>query len=266
MGCITYAVDGVPLDDPAGRWGLRKGTLVGSGLSVRGVDSIIPGVDGSVAVGYEPLDVPSLMLTMSVYGRDYPDLMRNFGALLMLLAPTGPVTVTRTVDGVVVSQAARGKSTTDPEFHPKRKWLTFTATLRLPGVYWRGRAADWAGSGRVTTLDGSTAPISDALLLIEGPATNPRVSCGDQWVELDLTMADGERALVDCARWSVRVGSDVTFDGGGDIRSGALRTSGGPYLLRLVPRVRATDPTLTCVTVGVSDGSLAVRAAPAYLA
>lgn len=276
MTCITYAVSGVPLDDVDGRWRLLKETSIGAGLTVRTVDVSIPGMDGNVQVGFEPLDAPTIQFRMGVYGQDYESLMCSYGALLPLLAPSSSVTVTKRVGSQTRSIAARGKSTTQPEFHPAGKRLAFTAELRLPGIFWRGRIAPWrvpapasATEYTVTSLDDSTAPVDDALVLIEGPVVNPKVSCGSSWFRLGLTLASGESALVDCAKWTVRAGSGVTFAGGGTVKTGVLTTSGGPYLLRLRPTMVVCDPTVTRVQVALTYDSgspaLSIQAAPAFL-
>lgn len=272
---ITYAIDGVPLDDPNSRWRLLKTTTVGPGLSVRAVDVAIPGMDGNLPAGLEALDAPSQLFRMGVYGRDTAELMLNYGALLPLF--TSGVTVTKTVGGVDRSIAAAGKSTTTPEYFPAGPRLQFTAEMRLPGVFWRGQSATWTvvapASGTtypVTTLDGSTAPVDDALVLIDGPVVNPKLTCGTGWFRLGLTLAAGESALVDCRAWTVRAGSGVTFAGGGTVKTGVLSTSGGPYLLRLRPAMVGTDPTVTQVSVALSfdagTPSLSVQASPAFLA
>ena len=122
----------------------------------------------------------------------------------------------------------------------------------------------------LSILDGSTAPVDDALVLIEGPVTNPKLTCDGAWFRLGLTLAAGESALVDCRAWSVRAGAGVTLAGGGTVRTGVLTTSGGPYLLRLRPSMVGTDPTVTQVQASITADSgtpsLTIQAAPAYLA
>jgi hypothetical protein len=275
---ITYSIAGVPLDDPAGRWKLLSDTLVGSGLSVRAVDQQIPGVDGVVPPVQEQMDAPSLVLQVRIYGSSYAELLANYGALLAVLAPTADVTVTRTVDGVSRTAVGRGKSVTDPDFVPGSRMVTVTATLRLPGVYWRADALLWSKSApasgtayEVTTLANGSAPVDDALILIVGPASSPKVSCGASWAMLNLTLADGEKALIDCRAWTVRRGTGVTLDGGGTLTSGSLITSGSPYLLRLAPAMVGVDPAVTATKVTLtatgmtSSSAIAVRAQPAFL-
>lgn len=280
MGCVTYAVDGVPLDDARGRWRLLKGTTVGLGASVRAVSMTIPGVDGTSSPGVETRDEAALALKLAVRGDSYEEMVANYAGLSMLLAPTSPVEVTRRVGSLEWSQSARGRTIDQPTFSAARKEHTVTATLRLPSVFWRGPVDDWSVSGpssgashEVTTLTGSSGPVDDALILIGGPANQPRVTCGSSWFELGLSLTASQSALVDCATWKVRAGSGVTFSGGGSDRSGTLITSGGPYLLRLVPTVQNFDPTDTAVMVALSAGSgmtsgtkLSIRARPSHLA
>lgn len=260
----TYLVDGVPLDDPDGRWSLLEGTVFSTGSS-RSVSNIaVPGMDGALPGRSSAASMP-LVLKMDALGHTADGLARNLSAISSLLSASS-MTVTRVLGGVESTASAQGESVSVPEYFPSALLARFTATLRLPVAVWRGRVADFAGDGQVTTLDGSTAPIDDALLLIDGPATDPVISCGDAWAKLTLTLGSGDAALIDCKTWTVRAGSGVTFAGGGDVKTGVLTTSGGPYLLRLVPRMVATDPAVTAVTVACSDGDLSVRAAPAWLA
>lgn len=276
MPCVTYAIDGVPLDDRDGRWSLRATTEVGPALSTRAVDNSLPGMDGIMPVGYEPIDSPSQLFKIGVYGNDATEALRNYSAVLMLVV--GEHELTKTVGTHTTRTRMLGKTTTAPEFFPAGHRLTFTAEVRLPEVYWRDDVSDWVNqspvsgiSYRVTTLDGSTGPIDDALVLIEGPSSNPiRVASDDAWFQVSLALPAGQAALVDCRNWTVRVGAGVTFAGGGDVKTGALTTSGGPYLLRLRPSILATDPQMTqvAITPTFASGSpkLSIRAARSFLA
>lgn len=273
----TFLIDGAPLDDPDGRWFLISGTEIASGASLRTVDSTVPGMDGSYGVDYEPVDVPSLVMSLAVTGKDRAEMLARYGALARILAPTGAVTITRVLDGVALTAQARGKSISDPDINLFGPLLKFTATLRLPGVYWRGTPATWSRTGVtsgaeyvVTTLDGSTAPVRDAQILVTGPVTDPKVTCGDSWAQLGLTVAAGDSALIDCVAWSVKVGTGLTFGGSGTTQTGSLTASPGDYLLPLTPRMTATDPMKLQVPIGVEGSgmsgatSLAVRAASAF--
>lgn len=276
---ITYGAADVALDDADGRWSVQSATEIGPGLSTRISATPLPGMDGELATDYEPLDAPTLLIRMRVNGVSDADLMANYRGLLSVLSPTGDLTVTKTVDDVTYQTTARGKSTTAPEYQPAKAapFLFFNATLRLTGVYWRGDLATWSqaapSSGvayTVSTLDGSTAPVDDALILITGPAQSPSIHCLGRQANLNLTLAGGEKALINCATWSVRYGTDVTFGGGGVSKARSLGNDGGPYALRLIPRIQSGDPTDMRVQVAItatamtSATKLQIRVRPAY--
>lgn len=275
---ITYGAADVALDDADGRWSVQSSTEVGPALSARISATPLPGMDGELATDYEPVDTPTLLLRMRVNGTSDADLRANYNGVLSLLYPVGETTLTKTVDGVTYQVAARRKTTTAPEYHPGGHLLFFNATLRMTGVYWRGALATWSqanpASGTaypVTTLDGSTAPIDDALILITGPAQSPSVHCLGKQANLNLTLAGGEKALIGCSDWTVRYGTGVDFGGGGASKGKSLGNDGGPYVLRLIPRIQVSDPTRMRVSVafsatGTSSATkLQIQARPAYV-
>lgn len=273
---IDYAVDGADLHDPLARWDVLASSMVAPGVTVNAVDLTIPGVAGSLPWPGAPQTAPQMTIDLLVRGASQDEMQANYGALAALLY--AGTTLTRTVGTTVTSVGMELQTIATPVFSQSLNVYTTTAVLKLPTVYWRADSQDWTVSNptsgtsyEVITLAGTTAPVVDALLLVTGPAPSPKITCGSSWCQLNLTVASGNKALVDCNAWTVRYGTGVTFAGGGTLQSGRLLTSGGPYVLPLRPGMRDTDPADTRVQVsmtstGMSSATkLQIRAKPAYL-
>lgn len=279
---ITFAIDGAPLDHPLGYWQIESATSTGQPINVRAVNQVVPGFDGVMPVAYETLDVPPQTIVLvvngdGVGGESDVGLQRNINALSGLFQ--NAALLTKTVDGVSRTAVVRLGSLTAPEYSPDAS-ARITAVLRLPKVYWRGPTGDYSrvhpplgGVNRVTTLDGSSGPVDDALILITGPITNPRVTDlnSGEWVQANFAVAAGEKLLINCATWQARRGTAVTYAGGGSIVSQALSASKGrAALLRLTPAMTAGNPLDTRVTVSLTgtgdnaDTTLGIRAQPAF--
>lgn len=94
----------------------------------------------------------------------------------------------------------------------------FTVGLELPYGVWEDEAtADWTGTAgaasgtvqEVTTLQGATERITDAILLVLGPATNPRVTdpATGAYVELQADLTAADRWRVNVGTWATRTGN-----------------------------------------------------------
>lgn len=279
---ITYAIDGAPLDHPAGLWSIEAATSAGQPINPRAVNQVVPGFDGIMPVAYESLEAPPQVIALSVGGDGSGGetdlgLQQNLNALGALFR--NATLLTKTVDGVSRTATVQLGSLSAPEYAPDAT-AKVTATLRLVKSYWRGPSGDYSrlhpplgGVNRVTTLDGSSGPVDDALILITGPIANPRVTdlASGEWVQANFTVAAGEKLLINCATWQARRGTTVTYAGGGSIVSQTLSASKGrAALLRLTPAMTAGDPLDTRVTVSLTgtgdnaDTTLGIRAQPAF--
>lgn len=278
---ITYAVNGIALDDASGRWRLQKGSSVAPGISADQVSVKVPGMDGLYPVAGESRQAPPLTFRIRVQGTDDATLRDRLMALLMIIAPSrGPVTIGRSIDGVLTYAAAKMETISEPEYSHARFAATVTVVYRLTGVYWREDADDWTQAGitsgtgyTIGTLTGTSAPIYDARILVAGPITNPKVTdtVSGAWAQLTTTILAGKAALFDCGNWLAYQG-DSTLDAGGTGATGSLSTSGGPYMLPLQPEVVSGNPANRRIRISVtgtglsSATSLSVRAAKAHLA
>lgn len=277
---ITYAVNGVALDDADGRWSLMKGSSIAPAVSAEQMTVKVPGIDGLLPVASEARQAPPLTFRIKVQGTTDATLRDRLLALLMTIAPSrGSVTLARSIDGVLTYTAAKMESISEPEYAPARSAATVTVTYRLPQVYWRQDADDWTQAGitsgtgyTIGTLADTSAPIYDARILVTGPITNPKVTdtVSGEWALLTATIASGEAVLLDCKNWLAYRGSS-TLDAGDTGATGLLTTSGGPYMLPLAPEMVSGNPANRRIRLSVTGSgftsatALSVRAAKAFL-
>lgn len=90
--------------------------------------------------------------------------------------------------------------------------------LSIPSVFWQdGADSDWTythtntntWTQEIDPLEGATAPIEDAIVIVYGPATNPKVTdpTTGAWVRLNMKVPAGQAWLVDAGRDRSAMGS-----------------------------------------------------------
>lgn len=264
-------VDGVRLDTLG--YGIESATLTIGGL--RSGDQVLAGMDGVVASLEDPRDPTLYSLSLFVRGSDEDGLVpadrsqwgllrQNVDMLLALFGRTDalldvrevvlgdPVTtdVEDALEGPQRQAWAKVSDTLAPEFQPGAV-ARFTVVLTLPAVFWQDvDAQTWTQAAVVSgtsyavgTLDGSSAPISDAVVCVTGPATSPVVVSDANtgaFVRLNADIPAGETWRVDTATWESRMDAGLTPDSAptDGVDMAAVTDSGGRYpsLLRLTPR------------------------------
>ncbi|WP_378786609.1 hypothetical protein ACFMQL_20575 [Nonomuraea fastidiosa] len=175
----------------------------------------------------------------------------------------------------------------EPEIWVGAARARFSVVVEVPGVYWRDEAeATWQGSVTapdqvVTTLAGSTAPITDALIRVTGPATNFTLTDMASGGSIGMTVflanviPEGQRLLIDAAaQRAALVGTDTWDLDGGTDRTGAMVVSGPGSATRwihLTPAIALGDPFSRAVIVScsatatTSESAVEIRARRAYL-
>lgn len=267
-------VDGVRLDTLA--WNIEK--IRRSVAARREANVDVPGRDGVIASLNDTLEPASIGLDMFVRGTDedglvpggttsrdkmwanLDELVHLFGTRHRLLEVTEYVTATQQRRAF-----AKVTDTIAPDLNLSGSAGTFTVGLEIPSGTWEDvNTSDWTSgqvtSGvaqEVTTLQGATERIQDAVVMVQGPVTNPRVT--DQatgaYVELlgALTAADYWR--VNVGTWASRVGTALTLgsaDTAGTDRQADTRFGGTRSAAAFLPMVPVRDTGARRVKIALS--------------
>ena len=255
-------VDGVRLDNLAK--GLEASAFTTGALRV--ADGLLAGVDGVVASVDDSREPSGLSLSMFVRGTDEDGLVplgrdaqavyqENLDDLRHLFGKSGALLDVRVVmdkdDPAAERQAyAKVVDSITPEDHPGDVGR-LAVVLTIPGVYWRSTAPEtWSQAAvvsgteyAVTPLEGSTAPVDDAVVCLAGPfnaGTKVVDPATGAFVRLNEAVVAGDVWRVNVATWESRVGAGLTVDSAdtaGTDKSGVTDQGGGyPKYLRLNPR------------------------------
>lgn len=283
-------VDGVRLDTLAYNITSINRSVAGR----RAADQEVPGVDGNLPSLNDNLEPGNLGLEMFVRGTDedgvkpgdsrtafwnnLESLVHLFGkrhALLEIQEQPSP--------GVYRRAWAKVLDTIEPDMGASDDVAVFTVGMLLPYGVWEDLAtADWTGTNyvttptqEVTTLQGSSERITDAILLVKGPATNPRVTDPNTgaYVQLNAALSAADYWRVNVATWSSRTGalglgsSDAT----GTDRSAVTQFGGTRNQAAFLPMVpvragtlRKVSLTLTATATLTNAATLSVRARRKY--
>lgn len=203
---ITWLLSGVD----ARRWKIQRGSMWRPPVSVRGTSIQVPGRHGSIAPGLPVFEAPTVSLEMLLVG-DQVSLEEAQAELVGLLSAPGLV-LGRSSGGVVTEGGARLLSLSPSGFAAGRS-ARFEVLLTVPSVFLRGAEVDSVlapGTGPVPGLTGSTAPVGDALLRIQGPQ-NPVVTdvvsgTGISW---EGTLDDAWYLYVDLTTMQAWISQDV---------------------------------------------------------
>lgn len=286
----TYTVDGVPLD--ATGWYLTRETRRRALPGVRAVSVKVPGRAGELPITGLDVDTTTLTLGLWVTCRrpdgsegDLPDLEANLEALYGLFGVRHRMLDVRHLPAPGVERQADATvlAAADPQVNVALRHATLQVVLTIPGVFWRDVTAfTWVGAlpGQrqvVTHLAGSTAPITDAVIRITGPATNPRVTdeATGGTVRFTGAVAAGRRLLIDCGRLRASLVDEDTWDldAGSDVTGQVDSTGPGSAhrWLHLTPTMSGGDPysrtvtVTTAATATTSASGVEIRARRAYL-
>ena len=241
---------------------------------------VAPGRHGSIEAGLPVFGEPKLKIAITARSGTEASLEVAAGRLSALFtAPT--LEVTRTHGATVASVSARLESIAYSGFLWGRR-STMTVTLALPGVFFTDVAgasihqiAPWAGTTAgvdIPHLGNSTAPISDAMVRVKGPAKDVTVRDDASGTGIDWmgTVAAGTYLYLSprLARAWTAATDTVWEPGGTDATSGLSWPA--PGVLQLWPTV-ASLSTRTTVAFTASASSrttssaIAIRASKMYL-
>jgi len=244
-------VDGVALDGWA--WGVTakvktRPALRPADVQISGVDGLTPSLDDDFA---ESL----VTLTMYVRGSDEDGYVppgaaalaqckANLDTLLAVFSKTyALLDIQENADGVGGLRRIYGKVIQPIEPDLKAGALAeLKVQVMAPFSFWEDlEPADWTQTAvtsgsvyEVTTLQGSTAPISDAVFLFTGPGTNVELSDFNthDYCRLNYALAAGQSWRMNSATWASQYGTltlgsadtvgtsadAITVEGGGSAR------------------------------------------------
>lgn len=286
-------VDGVRLDTLA--WNISA--IRRQVASRRAVDYEVPGVDGVVASLNDPLNPVSFGLEMFVMGTDADgsvpvagraDTFRaNLDELLHLFGKRHALLDVREMVAAGQERQALAKvvDSLEPDVNLPGSAGSFSVGLIIPAGMWQDAATqDWTASSwtsgtakEVTTLAGSTERITDAILLVKGPISSPRLTdpVTGAYVQLNRALSATEFWRVDVATWASRYGTTLGLgsadttgtDGQALTQYGGTRNQA--HFLPLVPArdagARRVKVTLTGTGITTAT-SVSIRARRKYAA
>lgn len=247
---MKFYVDGIPLQE--NRWKVTANTIINPALSLRTSSLSIPGRAGVLPSINPVADAPTFAMELMIKGYNRDDLIANITAVTNLLVQ-GRV-LTRVPDQQAQDAVYEFVSAAEPEYLNVSRKAKVKYVLRFNEVYWRGQASTWTvtpTSGtpyRVDALDGMTGIVTDELIKITGPINNPKLACGDAFVQVADNVGAGNTLEIDCRAFTAKKGAtDLTSK---------MTVYPGPAVLPLVPKIASSDPRETAVTVTLSGTAL----------
>ncbi len=210
-------INGQTLDHGNGRWGIDKGQAMRTAPARRTTSVLIPGRSGTLAPAYEPMDSPTFPVTVIVFGQGstaeerFADMTDSINTLYFMFQRQGGVDITYKVSDTD-SYAARARciSIDTPDLTPGKTECTITFIMELLDPYWRSpteleeHVSTFGTPVTLSTLSGSTAPITDVKMLARGPFTQLIVRfphSGQQYLKVQGTVASNEYLLIDCGAY-----------------------------------------------------------------
>lgn len=267
-------VDGVRLDTLA--WnieGISRATA-----ARRSGDFDIPNLDGVIPSLNDALEPAAYGLQMWLRGTDVDGLTpaagslttlrNNLDELLHLFGKRHALLDLREqVDAGGTERRAWAKvtDTMEPDLNAGTSGR-FTVAMVLPYGCWEDvnttdlTLAAAVTAAEVTSLTGSTERINDAIFLVEGPATTPRITdpATGMYVELGAALTAGQFWRFNSATWASRYGAGLTL-GSADTTGTdgtAITATGGPsraYGMPLTP-IRDTGSRRVRLTLTAAAG------------
>lgn len=286
------SVDGERLDTLA--WNIEK--VNRSTAQRRSSDVSLPNLDGALPSLNDALEPVDFGLQMWLRGTDVDGavpvagsrdtfrtnldkLLHLFGKRHALLEVTEQVSATETRRAL-----AKVSGQIAPDVNVTGSAGVFSVALSIPAGMWEDVAAtDVTINAPVTAAEpaglfGGTERINDAIFLVTGPATTPRITdpTTGMWVELGTALAAGQFWRFNSATWSSRYGAglglgsaDTTGTDGTGITAvgGPSRAYGLPLVPVLASGSRRYRVTLTAAS-GIVNGTtkLSIRARRKYAA
>ncbi|MGR6915430.1 hypothetical protein ACU635_14390 [[Actinomadura] parvosata] len=255
----------------------------------------VPGRAGELPITNLDHEATSFALVFTVTGATpagtdggFSQMEANLEALGALLGVRHRLMSLRYEAGSIVRVAdVTVTAASEPEVNTGAARAKFTAIVEVPGVYWRDETiTTWQGSANaanqaVTTLAGSTAPITDSLLRVTGPATNITLRDVATQGAIGLltsgsnSITASERLLIDAAAMRAAVVTTDTWDlATGTDKTGVISVFGpgsASRWIHLTPAMAVGDPfsravLISCTATGtIAASKLEIRTRRSYL-
>nr|DAK24352.1 MAG TPA: hypothetical protein [Caudoviricetes sp.] len=269
-----YTLDGKDLDDPRGRWVLESGTALPTWGEPRLTSVDVPGRFGVLAIPATVTNAQTVLLKFRVFSWSdggvsrckgtLTDLDANLRALMNRLRVLGRLPVLGfTPDGGTLRVAeVRLKGAVEPEFDPEALTVALAVTYEISDGMWHDPQPTVQQLTDTKRLDGGTAPIVDAALML-APSANEMVikdvTSGSTltWKGSAVPAAD-DRIIVDVQNYSAyrQTSTDWPILNNAVDVSGQISMSAGGF--RMVPNSDGQ------IRLTVTGGTGYVRARRAY--
>lgn len=264
---IPVTVDGVRLDSYAYNISTKSGRDYLP--SVRGSNAEAPGRHGSLYIPGKKFDDGRFLLQMWVIGANtdgtistnaLDEYRQNMDLLKRLFGKRHALLDVQATDslGAVRQAYCEVLAAIDPEVVGTNPLGRFTVELKIPGVFWRDTTDTNydSGAGGVnstsTTVNntnhaGATGIMEDLIIVVDGPATNPKVidNATGHYVQLNEALPSGSQWNIDTSTWSSKVGVGIAFT-----TSGTDKTAVTSYSGQHSPRYFAMTPDATSIPIG----------------
>lgn len=239
----TYALDGVLLDDPQGRWFVDSTTSPAPIAGLRSTSIFAAGIEGEVVFANDPFDSAAFSIRINVTdvvpgaNPSYAGMQANLDEIKHLFLSRHKLHVLRKTQGGQVREvdARVVTSTTPKELDPRTTQVVFILELPLP--VWRDAApSSWSATVTstlttftVTPLAGATAPCFWGSITPAGTFTTLRVEdeATGRWLEYTRTGTGTQ--VIDLNTLTARQGTTDT--------TGSLNFGPGGFALTSADRV-----------------------------
>lgn len=238
---FSYSIDGVPLNDPAGRWFLEAETTRRALPAVRSTSVVTPRRHGEAFVGGDTFEPSRVGLSIIVTDKDAAGVDRgiiqteeNLEYLTAVLLRTDRLFRIEQHTRPGVSRVAYGRvvAGADPVTRdPMLLRRLLQLVVKIPAVFWsdpagpvvaQGPASPAVGVLPLPALAGGSAPITDAIIRFKGPfngvvaASDPASGAGLSWsgtltaTQYVFLNADTLKAHISTSATSWNTGTDAT--------------------------------------------------------
>lgn len=278
----TYILDGHPLDDTLGRWGLRKGTGIRILPARTASNLVLPGQHGYTPDPNPTFEGGSTSLRILVKGRTYEQMRLNHELLMGIIGQPRLLTLVDQYGSVPGANDRHAEiqvlASVEPELLVHRA-AELQVVCSVPGTFWRGATAVDATTPTATTatvthtltaLDGGTAPITDALIRVKGGFATLTITDanGGGSITINEPCTDTQYIIIDPKNWTARKVTTNTWSGGTNVDSEVVSDRGMGSMLTLQPQF-STDKGSYRLAISATNPSgtplVTARARKAYL-